>query len=153
MDHKKKLKRLNVSLAIGFLLIVISLIIGRSACYAYIFGQITYGEVVEYDVERYLPANFSAGQRPVESHEMLIEYEINAVKHWLVINPHVFSASGIVKKGDQLLLAYSSGQPSQAYVITYALFSPIVPVLIVFIILIFLVIPVQWVYHYRKLNE
>ena len=62
MQQINKLKKLSVSMFIGLLGFVILLLLSTKPLLAYRFSQSTYGQVIEYNIERQRPANYNVSQ-------------------------------------------------------------------------------------------
>lgn len=149
MQQRDKLKELSISMAIGLLCLLVLVGISGNAMSAYVFGQSTYGEVIEYTVKRERPAYYSVTQRTPELHEILIEYSVNEQAYWLLVNAHVYSATGLIEVGDKMLVSYNEEHPQHAYVISYGLYSVLTSILAPVFLLILLFVSPQWVYYYR----
>jgi hypothetical protein len=151
--RRNKLKELTVSMAIGLLCVIIFMAVSSQAISAYLFGQNAQGEVIEYSVSRERPAYFNASQYTPERHEILAQYTVNNQLYWVVVNSHVYSALGVIDVGDTLLIAYQPNSPQNAYVINFALFNTLASILVPFILIIFLLVTPQWIYHLRRTNR
>ena len=129
---------------------LVVVIIGHKALGAYLFGQSVYGEVTQHNVDISRERNFDTSQRAVHLHRIQSTYLVNEKQYSITVNSHVYSATGMIKKGDKLLIAFDPNHPSKGYVISYGLFEPIVGILVPLIALIFLIVGPQWLYVYLK---
>lgn len=150
MQQTNKLKELSISMLIGLVCLLIFAALSYNATSAYFFGQSTYGEIVEYTVARDRPSYYSASDRTPERHEILVEYAVNDQPYWILVNSHAYSAMGMLNTGDKMLVSYTKEYPEHGYVMSYVLFSVSASILAPFILLIFLVVTPQWLYHLRK---
>jgi hypothetical protein len=150
MQQINKLKKLSISMFIG---LVILLLLSAKPLWAYWFAQNTYGQVIEYKIERQRPANYNVSQITPQRHEILIEYSVKNQDYWISVNSHVYSAIGLIETGDKLLLSYTEENPEHPYVLNYALFSVLASILTPLVLLILLIIFPQWFYHYREANK
>jgi hypothetical protein len=147
---RNKFRELSISMLIGLVSLLIIISLSAKAMSAYFSSHTTLGEVIEYSVKRVRPAYYSVGQFTPERHEILVEYSVNNQLYWVLVNSHVYSAIGLVEKGDKVLLSYSQEHPEHGYVLHYALFSTLVSILAPFVLLIFLAVTPQWLYQYRQ---
>lgn len=145
-----KLKQLSIGMAIIVLGLMVLLAISSNAIAAYWFGESTYGEVINYQVSRERPANFTVSQRTPERHQIVVQYSINDEMYQVLANSHLYSAVGVINPGDRLLVAVNQNNPAHGYVLGYALFSPIVSVLTPWLFVMLLILTPQWIYYLRK---
>jgi hypothetical protein len=150
MQQRNKLKELNISMLIGLVCLLIFTALSYKATSAYLFGQSTYGEVVEYTIARNRPSYYTASDRTPELHEVLVEYSVDNQPYWILANSHVYSAMELINTGDKVLVSYTNKYPEHGYIMSYALFSVAASILAPFILLIFLVVTPQWLYQRRK---
>ena len=153
MKYQQKLRQLNVSMFILLAMICCFLFAGREALPAYLFSETVSGEVVEYSVTRDSPSYMTASQHTPERHEVLVEYFFDDMRYWLWANGHVYSASGLLKSGDTVTVAFQSEYPEHGYLMNYALFSTLASILLPFILLILIVVTPQWLYARNKAKE
>jgi len=153
MQQINKLKKLSISMFIGLFGLVILLLLSAKPLWAYWFAQSTYGQVIEYNIERQRPANYNVSQITPQRHEILIEYSVKNQDYWISVNSHVYSAIGLIETGDKLLLSYTEENPEHPYVLNYALFSVLASILTPLVLLILLIISPQWFYHYREADK
>ena len=76
MQQINKLKKLGVSMFIGLIGFIILLLLSAKPLLAYWFSQSTYGQVIEYNIERQRPANYNVSQITPQRHEILIHMYI-----------------------------------------------------------------------------
>lgn len=145
-----KLKQLTISMGIGVLCVIMFIAAGSKAISAYLFAENTTGEVIEYQITRERPAYYNASQHTPERHEVLLEYKVNNEPYWVVVNSHAYSALNIINIGDELLIAYHADSPQTGYVMSFALFNTFASILVPFILMIFVLVTPQWIYHYRR---
>ncbi len=145
-----RLKQLSISMAICLLGLIALLAISSTAITAYWFGENTYGEVINYQVSRERPANFTVSQRTPERHQIVVQYSVNNETYQILANSHVYSALNIINTGDRLLVAADKNNPAHGYVLSYALFSPIVSVSMPWLLVMLLILTPQWIYYLRK---
>jgi hypothetical protein len=147
---RNKLKELSISMVLGILCLLIFLGVSVNPLSAYIFAHSVQGEVIEYNVTRERPAFFNASDRTPERHEVLVEYKVDGKKYWILANSHAYSALGLIKTGDKMMVTYTEEHPAHGYILSYLLYSPLAAILAPFILLILLIVTPQWIYHFRK---
>ncbi|MBF7072618.1 hypothetical protein ISG33_04295 [Glaciecola sp. MH2013] len=150
MKKRNKFKEASISMLIGLFLLLVFLVAGRHALPAYLFGTSTQATVVDYTVTKSQEVMIDNTQRPPKLHEILVEYRVDGSTYWLTVNSHVYSAFGIINMGDTLTVAYDDEHPQSGYVMNYALFTTLSSVLLPFLLLIFIAVTPQWLYHYRQ---
>ncbi len=153
MQQRNKLKELSISMLIGLVSLLVFAALSYKATSAYLFGQSTYGEIVEYTVARNRPSYYTVSDRTPERHDILVEYAVDDQPYWILVNSHAYSGMGLLNMGDKMLVAYTKEYPEHGYVMSYALFSVSASILAPFVLLIFLVVTPQWLYHLRKYSK
>jgi hypothetical protein len=134
-------------------MVFIVFVVGKDAFTAYFFSASTQGQVVEHSSKLSQTNMIGVSGRRATIDEILVEYEVDGQPFWILVNSHVYSAIGIIEQGDTLTVAYDKDYPEQGYVMSYALFTRFTSILLPFILLIFIALPPQWVYHYKKYKQ
>ncbi|MDO6568198.1 hypothetical protein Q4561_14085 [Alteromonas sp. 1_MG-2023] len=153
MTYKQKVRQLTVTMYIGVVMLACIVYLGKDAFVAFLFADTVSGEVVEYSIAKERPAYLNVSQRTPERHEVLIEYFVEGVSHWIWVNSHAYSASGLLSSGDTVTIAYNKHSPEYGYVMTYALFSTLASILWPFLVLILLVVTPQWLHVKSKVKH
>lgn len=154
MEHLyRKYRQLSISLVIGILSVVLSLLLSQNAIYTLISGRLIEGTVVEYSVTSERPTHYNVSQRTPELHTIYVEYCDGNELKTTSVNAHLYAAFGVVKFSDSLLLGLPKEKSYQPIILTYALYSPMVSVLFYLQFLILFVVFPQWLVTKYKIKK
>lgn len=67
--------------------------------------------------------------RQSQLHEITVQYQVAGETYQIYANGHIYAGMGLIDEGDTLTVVYSPGNPAQAQVLSYALYSPMVSIL------------------------
>lgn len=95
---------------------------------SFINGNSASGTVVDKQV--YIEQIRETGSpRQSELHEITVQYKVAGETYQIYANAHIYAGMGLIEEGDNLTVVYSPGNPAQAQVLSYALYSPMVSIL------------------------
>lgn len=128
MATAQQRKYLRVTLATAWVSVLTMLLLSWHVLLGYASGNSTTGTVVDKQV--YIEHIRGSGS-PRESglHEIAIQYHVKGLSYQVLANAHVYSGLGLIEEGDKLTVVYDADNPSQADVLSYALYSPMVGIL------------------------
>ena len=128
MSTTQKRKHLKYTLATGWLCLFIILLLSGSVLTGFINGNSASGTVVDKQV--YIEQIRGTGSpRESELHEITVRYQVAGETYRIYVNAHIYAGMGLIEEGDNLTVVYSPGNPAQAQVLSYALYSPMVSIL------------------------
>jgi len=128
LSTAQKRKYLKYTLATGWLCLFIMLLLSGSVLTGFINGNSASGTVVDKQV--YIEQIQGTGSpRESELHEITVEYQVAGETYRIYANAHIYAGMGLIEEGDNLIVVYSPGNPAQAQVLSYALYSPMVSIL------------------------
>lgn len=128
MSTAQKRKYLTYTLATGWLCLFIILLLSGSVLTSFINGNSASGTVVDKQV--YIEQIRETGSpRQSELHEITVQYKVAGETYQIYANAHIYAGMGLIEEGDNLTVVYSPGNPAQAQVLSYALYSPMVSIL------------------------
>ena len=124
----QKRKYLKYTLATGWLCLFIMLLLSSSVFTGFINGNSASGTVMDKQV--YIEQIRGTGSlRESELHEITVQYQVAGETYQIYANGHIYAGMGLIDEGDTLTVVYSPGNPAQAQVLSYALYSPMVSIL------------------------
>ena len=124
----QKRKYLKYTLATGWLCLFIILLLSGSVLTSFINGNVASGIVVDKQV--FIEQIRGTGSpRESELHGITVQYQVGGETYRIYANAHIYAGMGLIKEGDNLAVVYSPGNPVQAQVLSYALYSPMVSIL------------------------
>ena len=124
----QKRKYLKYTLATGWLCLFIMLLLSSSVFTGFINGNSASGTVMDKQV--YIEQIRGTGSlRESELHEITVQYQVAGGTYQIYANGHIYAGMGLIDEGDTLTVVYSPGNPAQAQVLSYALYSPMVSIL------------------------
>ncbi len=128
MSTAQKRKYLKYTLATGWLCLFIMLLLSSSVFTGFINGNSASGTVMDKQV--YIEQIRGTGSlRESELHEITVQYQVAGETYQIYANGHIYAGMGLIDEGDTLTVVYSPGNPAQAQVLSYALYSPMVSIL------------------------
>ena len=128
MSTAQKRKYLKYTLATGWLCLFIMLLLSSSVFTGFINGNSASGTVMDKQV--YIEQIRGTGSlRESELHEITVQYQVAGETYRIYANGHIYAGMGLIDEGDTLTVVYSPGNPAQAQVLSYALYSPMVSIL------------------------
>ncbi|WP_370164268.1 DUF3592 domain-containing protein [Marisediminitalea sp.] len=128
MSTAQKRKYLKYTLATGWLCLFIMLLLSSSVFTGFINGNSASGTVVDKQV--YIEQIRGTGSpRQSQLHEITVQYQVAGETYQIYANGHIYAGMGLIDEGDTLTVVYSPGNPAQAQVLSYALYSPMVSIL------------------------
>ena len=128
MSTAQKRKHLKYTLATGWLCLFTMLLLSGSVLTGFINGNFASGTVVDKQV--YIEQIRGTGSpRESELHEITVQYQVAGETYLIYVNAHIYAGMGLIEEGDNLTVVYSPGNPAQAQVLSYALYSPMVSIL------------------------
>ena len=128
MSTAQKRKHLKYTLATGWLCLFTMLLLSGSVLTGFINGNFASGTVVDKQV--YIEQIRGTGSpRESELHEITVRYQVAGETYRIYVNAHIYAGMGLIEEGDNLTVVYSPGNPAQAQVLSYALYSPMVSIL------------------------
>lgn len=128
MSTAQKRKYLKYTLATGWLCLFIMLLLSSSVFTGFINGNSASGTVMDKQV--YIEQIRGTGSpRQSQLHEITVQYQVAGETYQIYANGHIYAGMGLIDEGDTLTVVYSPGNPAQAQVLSYALYSPMVSIL------------------------
>ena len=128
MSSAQKRKYLKYTLATGWLCLFIMLLLSSSVFTGFINGNSASGTVMDKQV--YIEQIRGTGSpRQSQLHEITVQYQVAGETYQIYANGHIYAGMGLIDEGDTLTVVYSPGNPAQAQVLSYALYSPMVSIL------------------------
>tara|TARA_A200000159_G_scaffold56367_1_gene52142 strand:+ start:108 stop:575 length:468 start_codon:yes stop_codon:yes gene_type:complete len=128
LSTAQKRKYLKYTLATGWLCLFIMLLLSSSVFTGFINGNSASGTVMDKQV--YIEQIRGTGSlRESELHEITVQYQVAGETYQIYANGHIYAGMGLIDEGDTLTVVYSPGNPAQAQVLSYALYSPMVSIL------------------------
>ena len=104
------------------------LLLSSSVFTGFINGNSASGTVMDKQV--YIEQIRGTGSlRESELHEITVQYQVAGETYQIYANGHIYAGMGLIDEGDTLTVVYSPGNPAQAQVLSYALYSPMVSIL------------------------
>ena len=128
MSTAQKRKYLKYTLATGWLCLFIMLLLSSSVFTGFINGNSASGTVMDKQV--YIEQIRGTGSpRQSQLHEITVQYQVAGETYQIYANGHIYAGMGLIDEGGTLTVVYSPGNPAQAQVLSYALYSPMVSIL------------------------
>ena len=104
------------------------LLLSSSVFTGFINGNSASGTVMDKQV--YIEQIRGTGSpRQSQLHEITVQYQVAGETYQIYANGHIYAGMGLIDEGDTLTVVYSPGNPAQAQVLSYALYSPMVSIL------------------------
>ena len=128
MSTIQKRQYLKYTLATGWICLFTMLLLSGQILNRFLGGHSAVGTVVDKQV--YIEQIRGTGSpRESELHEITVQYQVAGETYRIYANAHIYAGMGLIEEGDNLTVVYSPGNPAQAQVLSYALYSPMVSIL------------------------
>lgn len=141
MMVSRKRANLTISYVISLGMLLVALVLGADAVKSAMYGNMVMGTIESITAKAStgrLASESGVSGRGVTTHEYtaVVSYLVNDTLYRVKVNGHVLAHLGIIKSGEVVSVSYLPEFPGRGYALNYALFNPLVGVLLFFSILI-----------------